>query len=153
MPLPLDRRDADTFSKTSNSEEVTMKYQDCYVWICSNVLQNAPAFPSLPLSFVLMIESRTWGYFHPTLGSFDVRANPSAPRIDPDADGARDAIVVISRAAAAEIYSGRLPFTQAEERGLVLVDASSSSKAPIRSALTKAYPVSHFSDFVCTEVA
>ncbi|MDE1994048.1 MAG: hypothetical protein KGI75_16205 [Rhizobiaceae bacterium] len=37
---------------------------------------------ALPNFFILMIESRTWGYFHPTLDGFDVRANPSTSRVE-----------------------------------------------------------------------
>jgi len=108
---------------------------------------------ALPNFFVLMIESRTWGYFHPTLSGFDVRANPSSPRIEPDETGERDAIVVISQAASDEIAKGRLPFAQGQESGVVFVDAPDASAASIRSALMAAYPVGQFSDFVCTEVA
>ena len=62
--------------------------------------------------YVLMIESRTWGYFHPTLGGFDTRANPSPPRVDADENGERDRVLVISQAAAQAIATGDLPFRQ-----------------------------------------
>ncbi len=108
---------------------------------------------ALPNFFVLMIESRTWGYFHPTLSGFDVRANPSAPRLEPDENGERDSIVLVSQAAAEQLIGGRLPFSQAREIGVVTVDAPELSGALIHSALTAAYPIGAFSDFVCTEVA
>lgn len=108
---------------------------------------------ALPNFFVLMIESRTWGYFHPTLSGFDVRANPSSPRIEPDENGERDPVVVISQAAAREVVKGRLPFAQAQGAGIVFVDAPDASAASIRAAFMTAYPVGTFSDFVCTEVA
>lgn len=108
---------------------------------------------ALPNFFVLMIESRTWGYFHPTLGGFDINANPATPRLEPDGDGVRDCIVLISQAAAAEITQGRLPFEDAWQTGLLVVDAAEGRTALIQSALDAAYPPSAFSDFVCTEVA
>ncbi|MCW1751149.1 hypothetical protein [Rhizobium acaciae] len=108
---------------------------------------------ALPNFYVLMIESRTWGYFSPTLGGFDVKANPSPPRIEPDEGGIRDSVVVMSQAAAAEISQGRLPFQHAMAEGLAIVDAPGISDEVMRSAFTTSYPVGLFSDFVCTEVA
>lgn len=43
----------------------------------------------LPNFFVLMIESRTWGYFTPTLRGFGTSASPSPPRLDADENGNR----------------------------------------------------------------
>jgi len=108
---------------------------------------------ALPDFFVLMIESRTWGYFHPTLSGFDTLASPSAPRFEPDADGVRDPIVVISQAAAGQLTQGRLPFAEASGLGVAVVDAPDAPAARIRSAFAAAYPVGQFSHFVCTEVA
>jgi hypothetical protein len=108
---------------------------------------------ALPNFFVLMIESRTWGYFHPTLGGFDIKANPTTPRFEPDEDGVRDCIVVVSQAAASEISQGRLPFYAAADAGVVVVDAPEISARLIEAALAVTYPVGEFSDFVCTEVA
>ncbi|KWV47702.1 hypothetical protein AS026_13085 [Rhizobium altiplani] len=108
---------------------------------------------ALPNFYVLMIESRTWGYFHPTLGGFDVKANPSAPRLEADKSGNRDSVVVMSQAVAAEIVTGQLPFTSAEAEGLAIVDALGPAEAIIRSAFMTAYPVGTFSHLVCTEVA
>jgi hypothetical protein len=106
-----------------------------------------------PDFFVLMIESRTWGYFRPTLSGFDTRANPSAPRLDPDEDGMRNSVVVISQAAAEEVTQGRLPFAHASITGVAVVDASDAPTALIQWAFATAYPVGRFSNFVCTEVA
>lgn len=108
---------------------------------------------ALPNFYVLMIESRTWGYFSPTRDGFDVKANPSAPRLEPDEDGIRDCVVVMSQAAAAAISSGRLPFDNAMTEGVAIIDAPRPSASVIRSAFTTSYPLSKFSDFVCTEVA
>ena len=107
----------------------------------------------LPSFYVLMIESRTWGYFHPTSGGFDPRATPSPPRVVADENNLRDAIVVLSQAAAEEITPGRLPFEQALETGVAVIDAPDGEAALIHAALAMAYPVDQFSDFVCTEVA
>ncbi len=108
---------------------------------------------ALPNFYVLMIESRTWGYFQPTLGGFDVKANPSAPRLEPDESGIRDNVVVMSQAGAAEIITGRLPFGSAMTEGLAIVDAPGSAESVIRSAFIASYPVGTFSTLVCTEVA
>jgi hypothetical protein len=108
---------------------------------------------ALPDFFVLMIESRTWGYFHPTLGGFDTLASPSAPRLEPDVDGMRDSVIVISQVAAGALTQGRLPFARASGMGVSVVDALDAPAALIRSAFTTAYPAGHFSQFVCTEVA
>ncbi|KRB59512.1 hypothetical protein ASE04_26460 [Rhizobium sp. Root708] len=108
---------------------------------------------ALPNFYVLMIESRTWGYFSPTRGGFDVNANPSPPRIEADEDGIRDSVIVISQAVAAEISTGRLPFTTAMSDGLAIIDAPGLSESVIRAAFTTSYPVDEFSAFVCTEVA
>jgi hypothetical protein len=108
---------------------------------------------ALPDFYVLMIESRTWGYFHPTTGGFDANANPSPPRIDFDADGVRDSTLVISQAAAEELTRGRLPFDFALDANVAAIDAPGTNEQLIRSALMAAYPVGQFSEFVCTEVA
>ncbi|HEV7309601.1 hypothetical protein [Ensifer sp.] len=113
----------------------------------------ASRLASLPDFYVLMIESRTWGYFHPTLAGFDANANPSPPRIEPDENNVRDNILVMSQAAAEELIRGRLPFEHAREIGVAVIDAPGSNGQTIRSALVAAYPMDQFSDFVCTEVA
>jgi hypothetical protein len=103
--------------------------------------------------YVLMIESRTWGYFHPTLGGFDTRATPSPPRVDPDENGDRDCMLVISQAAAQAIVTGEVSFVQALTTGMAVVDAPDHLRGIIRQALATAYPAGQFSTFVCTEVA
>lgn len=108
---------------------------------------------ALPDFYVLMIESRTWGYFHPTLGGFDTRATPLPPRVDPEANGDRDCMLVLSQAAAQEIAKGELPFVQALAAGMAVIDAPDHLGGIIRRALATAYPASQFSTFVCTEVA
>jgi hypothetical protein len=108
---------------------------------------------ALPNFFVLMIESRTWGYFHPTLGGFDVNANPTTPRLEPDENGVRDCVVVVSQAAAAQISRGALPFPDAADAGVVFVDAPDAQAVLVETAFAMAYAVEEFSDFVCTEVA
>ncbi|KAI1691218.1 hypothetical protein DdX_22033 [Ditylenchus destructor] len=100
-----------------------------------------------------MIESRTWGYFQPTRSGFDQQANPSPPRLEPDENGDRDSVLVISQAAAKELTSGRLPFEAAERADLLYLDAPSHTVGAIGLAFTKTYPMGEFSSFVCTEVA
>lgn len=114
---------------------------------------SASRLMALPNFYVLMIESRTWGYFSPTRGGFDVKANPSPPRIEPDEDGIRDSVVLMSQAAAAEISSGRLPFERAMADGLAIVDAPGLYEEIVRSAFVSSYPMGAFSTLVCTEVA
>ncbi|HEV7317715.1 MAG TPA: hypothetical protein VGO04_03790 [Ensifer sp.] len=113
----------------------------------------ASRLAALPDFYVLMIESRTWGYFHPTRDGFDANANPAPPRIVPDENGMRDNILVMSQAAAEELVRGRLPFDNAMQVGVAVIDAPGANAQTIRSALTMAYPLDQFSDFVCTEVA
>lgn len=113
----------------------------------------ASRLASLPDFYVLMIESRTWGYFHPTLGGFDANANPSPPRINPDENNVRDSIVVMSHVAGAEVTSGGLPFDAALDLGLAVIDAPGTHAERICSAFMAAYPMGQFSEFVCTEVA
>ncbi|MBD9639039.1 hypothetical protein IB277_22405 [Ensifer sp. ENS07] len=108
---------------------------------------------SLPDFYVLMIESRTWGYFHPTTSGFDANANPLPPRVEPDENNGRDNILVLSQAAAEELIRGRLPFDQALELGVAVLDAPGKDSQTIRLALAAAYPADQFSDFVCTELA
>ena len=108
---------------------------------------------ALPNFFVLMIESPTWGYFHPTLSGFDVKASPGTPRLEPDENGDRDCIMVISQAAADELAAGRLPFTEAEMAGLIFLDAPEAETDIISTAFSAAYPAEQFSHFACTEIA
>ncbi|MGO7728063.1 hypothetical protein ACC713_00165 [Rhizobium johnstonii] len=108
---------------------------------------------ALPTFFVLMIESRTWGYFQPTLAGFDPRATPSAPRLEPDENGTQDCVVVISQVAAGEVTGGRLPFARALDKGVAYVDAPLPRHAAVQAAFAVAYPLDQFSEFVCAEVA
>lgn len=112
---------------------------------------SASHLMALPDFYVLMIESRTWGYFHPTIAGFDVKADPSTPRFEANEDGMRDCIVVMSQAAAAAMTKGRLPFDHAMADGIAIVDALEPAEALIRSAFRTSYPLGRFSDFVCTE--
>lgn len=107
---------------------------------------------ALPNFFVLMIESRTWAYFHPTLAGFDTLADPAPPTLEPSNDRERDSVIVISQAAAESLVNGQLPFSTALQKGLAIVDAPVSENKSIESALTVAYPVGQFSRFVCTEI-
>ena len=100
-----------------------------------------------------MIESRTWGYFHPTVEGFDTRATPLPPRIEPDENDDRDCLVVISQAVAGSITKGRLPFDRALDAGMAFVDARDYSRKAITEALATAYPAGRFSEYVCAEVA
>ncbi|MBX5159058.1 hypothetical protein HJB89_18270 [Rhizobium sp. NZLR8] len=108
---------------------------------------------ALPNFFVLMIESRTWGYFLPTPSGFDVRADPPAPRVEPDVDGMRDCIVIVSQEGAAALTNGQLTFLHSEQTGVLVVDGPDLSVGNVRSAFSAAYPVGRFSEFVCAEVA
>lgn len=108
---------------------------------------------ALPDFYVLMIESRTWGYFHPTLGGFDVKANPSIPRLHPDANGVRDSVVVMSQVTAAGIVDGRVSFDRALIEQISVVDAPEPFENHIRTAFMTAYPAGAFSEFVCSEIA
>ena len=52
------------------------------------------AYPGLPDFFVLMVESRTWGFFHPTSSGFDPNCRPAAPNVSAADAAERDAVLV-----------------------------------------------------------
>lgn len=108
---------------------------------------------ALPTFYVLMIESRTWGYFQPTRSGFDQQANPLPPRLEPDENGTRDAAIVTSQAAAMELVAGKLSFEHALADGLIVVDARDPAAVTISAALEACYPATQFSHFVCAEMA
>lgn len=132
--------DAGLLPETDASEEIDMARSRHQAIVLLTKIQQrleqvlpTSRLLALPDFFVLVIESRTWGYFRATLNGFDVRANPSAPRLDFDENGVRDSIVVLSQAAAEELVRGRLPFTRAAWLGTAVVDAPDSSAALIRN--------------------
>ncbi len=107
------------------------------------------ALLALPDFFVLVIESKTWGFFHPTPGGFDPNIRPGAPRLSADDPTKRDAVVIVSEAAARPILAGDLSFADAARRGLVVVDADEERRAALFAAWRTAYPHAGFSRFVC----
>ena len=70
------------------------------------------AMSALPDFFVLVIESETWGFFRPTLAGFDPNIRPEAPRLTAEDPRERDAVVILSEAAARRISAGELPFAR-----------------------------------------
>lgn len=107
----------------------------------------------LPDFYLLMVESRTWGYFHPTFSGFDVNASPSTPRLEADENGVRDSVIVMSQVAGAGIVEGRLPFDHALIEKVAIIDAQKPSDSVLRTAFITAYPAASFSEFVCSEIA
>src|SRR5579884_1368049 len=49
---------------------------------------------ALPDFFVLMVESRTWGFFRPTPNGFDPNCRPAPPNVSADDIAERDAVLV-----------------------------------------------------------
>jgi hypothetical protein len=107
------------------------------------------AMAALPDFFVLVIESGTWGFFRPTFAGFDPNARPEAPRLTAEDPTKRDAVVIVSEAAARRISAGELPFADAADRGLVVVDADHERREALTAAWRAAYPQVGFSRFVC----
>lgn len=107
------------------------------------------AMAALPDFFVLVIESRTWGFFRPTPGGFDPNIRPAAPRLASEDPASRDAVVVVSEAAARPILAGELPFATAADHGLIALDADGERREALAAAWRTAYPEVGFSRFVC----
>jgi len=106
-------------------------------------------FVELPDFFVLMIETRTWGFFRATPSGFDPNCRPDAPRLAENDPAGRDAAIVLSETAAKGICAGRLSFDAAASQGLIVVDADAVRRDPLVAAWRVAYPETGFSRFVC----
>jgi hypothetical protein len=104
---------------------------------------------ALPDFFVLMIESRTWGFFHPTPNGFDPNCRPGPPNVSADRIAERDAVLVSSELAMRRIVAGRLPFERALEANIIALDADRSRHGKLTAAWARAYPRIGFSRFVC----
>jgi hypothetical protein len=107
------------------------------------------ALVALPDFFVLVIESRTWGFFHATRGGFDPNCRPAAPCLTAEDSSMRDAIVIVSEVAARRIAAGELSFVDAAGQGLVVVDADEERREALAMAWSAAYPQVGFSRFAC----
>jgi len=108
---------------------------------------------ALPDFFVLLIESRTWAFFHPTAAGFDPNCRPEPPRIAADDARDRDAVIVASAAAMRQLLSGTLPFERALAEELVVVDADDSRQLTLNRAGSAGFPGKGFSRFICTSWA
>jgi hypothetical protein len=104
---------------------------------------------ALPDFFVLMIETRTWGFFRPTPSGFDPNCRPVAPRVAENDPADRDAAIIVSETAARGICEGRLSFDAATSQGLIAVDADADRRNTLVAAWRVAYPETGFSRFVC----
>ena len=104
---------------------------------------------ALPDFLVLMIETRTWGFFRPTPSGFDPNCRPDAPRLAENDPAGRDAAIVVSETEAKGICEGRLSFDAAESQGLIVVDADAARRDSLVAAWRVAYPETGFSRFVC----
>jgi hypothetical protein len=104
---------------------------------------------TLPDFFVLMVESRTWGFFHPTPNGFDPNCSPVPPNLSADDPADRDAVLISSELALRQVVSGFLPFETALEENLVALDADRARRSKLLATWSKAYPKVGFSRFVC----
>lgn len=104
---------------------------------------------ALPDFFVLLVESRTWGFFHPTPNGFDPDCRPSPPNVLADDILDRDAVLVSSELAMRQVVAGRLPFEKAIEDKIIALDADRPRHDRLLAAWSKAYPKVGFSRFVC----
>jgi hypothetical protein len=108
---------------------------------------------ALPDFYILFIESRTWGFFHPTENGFDPNCKPEPPRISEDANDEGDAVVVVADMTMQAILEGKLALEEAIYRRMLIVDASSPECDRLRVALDKSLPSKGFSRFTCGAVA
>jgi hypothetical protein len=104
---------------------------------------------ALPDFFVLIVESRTWGFFHPTPTGFDPNCKPEAPNVPAERGIERDAVLVSSELAMRRIVTGHLPFERALEEKIAAIDADDARHGKLLAAWSKAYPKVGFSRFVC----
>jgi hypothetical protein len=104
---------------------------------------------ALPDFFVLMVESRTWGFFRSTPNGFDPNCRPDPPNVLADDIAERDAVLVSSELAMHQIVRGCLPFEQALEERIIALDADGPRFNKLLGAWSKAYPKIGFSRFVC----
>ena len=103
----------------------------------------------LPDFFTLMIESWTWAFFHPTDSGFDPNCRPDPPRVSAHEVFDGDAVIVASETALRQVLVGRLSFEQAEQEGLIVVDADHERRVALTS-WSASFPGRGFSRFVCT---
>ncbi len=104
---------------------------------------------ALPDFFVLMIEMGTWGFFRATSSGFDPNCRPDAPRLTGDHAAERDAVVVMSEAAARALAEGLLSFDRAVMEGLIAVDADEARRGMLGEVWRAAWPQLGFSRYVC----
>ncbi len=104
---------------------------------------------ALPDFFVLMVESRTWGFFHPTPNGFDPNCRSAPPNVSADETTDRDAVLVSSELALRHIVAGRLPFERALEDRMIALDADEARHGRLVAAWSRAYPKVGFSRFAC----
>lgn len=115
---------------------------------------SPPDLLSMPDFFMLMIESRTWAFFHPTAFGFDPSCRPDPPRVSADDDECdRDPAIVVSETVLRQLLLGKFAFERALRNGLVVVDADRDRRAALIAAWSASFPGGNFSRFVCTSWA
>jgi hypothetical protein len=102
--------------------------------------------------YVLLIESRTWGFFHPTQEGFDPNCKTEPPRVTADDSGARDAVMVVADMTMQAVLDGKLSLSDALGRTMMIIDADAAEEECLRAALNKAVPATGFSRFICGSV-
>ncbi len=107
---------------------------------------------ALPDFYILLIESRTWGFFHPTEQGFDPNCQPGLPRVIPDDGGAQDIVVIAADMVLQAILDGKLSLDVALDRRMMIVDAKDDERVFLKVSLDKALPSSQFSRFTCGAV-
>lgn len=117
------------------------------------VVLSPPEMRELPDFFALMIESRTWAFFHPTSIGFDPNCRPDPPRISAHEAFDGDAVIVASETALRQILLGKLSFEQAHQEGMIVVDADHETRVALTHAWSTSFPGRGFSRFVCTSWA
>jgi hypothetical protein len=105
---------------------------------------------ALPDFFILMIESRTWGFFHPTSTGFDPDCRPDPPRVTAEDVVERDRVIIVSETAVRQFLSGKLRFEDAAGHNLIMIDADREGRKALESMWETAYPKVGLSRFICT---
>jgi hypothetical protein len=106
-------------------------------------------FRGLPDFFMLAIESRTWGFFHATAAGFDTNCRPEPPRLTAEDAAGRDACIVTSETALRRVLAGELPFSEAEQQGLIVIDADDQCRDVLYATWQTVYSGGKFNDFLC----
>lgn len=76
----------------------------------------------LPDFYVLLIESDTWGFFHPTPDGFDPDVVPDLPDLTATDNAKRSVVMITAECALRALIEGALDLQHSLDAGLVVLD-------------------------------